>query len=89
MKTKIENYIESWKTRGYCEDIPDEVPARLMELNKAPSYKAICLAILKNDSSLKSLGFLPKKSNYYHILKKIEIDARSSNSPKQLKFNFN
>ncbi len=64
MRPKIESYIEEWKKRGYSNDIPDIVPDRLMQLNKAPSYKAICVAILKNDYCLKTLGFQPKKSKY-------------------------
>jgi predicted phosphoadenosine phosphosulfate sulfurtransferase len=89
MKSKIESYIANWKKKGYSNDIPEEVPVLLNELNKAPSYKAICLAILKNDNSLKTLGYQPRKSKYYHILKKIEIEARESNGNIQLEFNFN
>lgn len=74
---------------GYFEDIPDSIPERLMQLNKAPSYKSICIAILKNDYCLKSLGYSPKKSEYYSILKKIEIDKRNENiKNKQLEFEF-
>ena len=47
-----------------------------MQLNLAPSYQAICNAILKNDHSLKYLGFTPVTSKYYMALKKIEIEAR-------------
>jgi predicted phosphoadenosine phosphosulfate sulfurtransferase len=61
-------YLETWKGRCY-EDIPDEVPEKLAKINRAPSYKAIAIAILKNDSSLKSLGFQGKHSNWYKILK--------------------
>jgi len=76
MEKKIRKYISSWQQQGYPEDIPDEVPIRLMQLNLAPSYQAICNAILKNDHSLKSLGFTPAISKYYMALKKIEIEAR-------------
>lgn len=76
MKEKILSYISKWKTQGYPKDIPDEVPDMLMKLNLAPSYKAIALAILKNDASLKSLGFTPKISPWYKILKKVEISKR-------------
>ena len=62
---------------GYSDDIPDEVPRVLMKLGLAPSYKAIALALLQNDMNLESLGFTPRKSIYYSILKKIEIDART------------
>lgn len=80
MESKIQKYIDIWTKRGYDSDIPDEVPEKLMQLQLAPSYKAICFAILKNDHSLKSLGFTPKKSEWYSILKKIEIDKRNETS---------
>jgi predicted phosphoadenosine phosphosulfate sulfurtransferase len=50
-----------------------------MNDNLAPSYKSICIAILKNDHSLKSLGFIPKKSIWYNVLKRIEIRKRTDN----------
>lgn len=78
LQQKIERYVNSWKLKGYPKDIPDEVPEELRKLNKAPSYKAIALAILRNDLHLTSLGFSPPKSVYYSILKKIEIDNREN-----------
>ena len=75
-KKNIKTYINNWKEKGYQEDIPDEVPEELMKLNLAPSYKAIALALLRNDMNLESLGFTPKKSIFYSILKKIEIEPR-------------
>lgn len=82
MKT-IQNYISKWENRCYLDGIPDEVPLRLEQLNKAPSYKAIVKAILKNDLNLKSLGNNIKKPNAYHELKRIELDNR--NKPTQQK----
>jgi len=76
MKKKVLKYISNGKKQGYPEDIPDEVPDVLMNLNLAPSYKAIAIAIMKNDHSMKSLGFTPKKSHIYSALKKIEIEGR-------------
>jgi predicted phosphoadenosine phosphosulfate sulfurtransferase len=73
-----------WESRCYSDGIPDEIPFKLDQLNKDPSYKRICLAILKNDHQLKSLGGKVKKSKYYILLKKIEIDARPSDKPKQM-----
>ena len=40
-----------------------------MALNLAPSYKAIAIAILKNDVSGESLGFTAKRSDWYYHLK--------------------
>lgn len=64
--------------KGYPKDIPDEVPRVLETNNRAPSYRAIAIAILKNDSSLKSLGFTPKASKYYNELKRLEIEVREN-----------
>jgi hypothetical protein len=35
--------------------------------------------------NLTSLGYQPKNSKYYSILKKIEIDARDDGKPRQLR----
>lgn len=74
MKTEIEKYIKTWEQRCYFNGIPDEVPIRIDQLNKAPSYKRIALSILKNDLEL--IGVTPKKSIYYSMLKRIEIEKR-------------
>lgn len=77
MKQEVERYVKLWEQRCYSDGIPDEVPTRLDNLDLAPSYKRVCMAILNNDSRM--LGFQKPKSVYYHILKRIELE------PKQLK----
>lgn len=74
--SRITEYIDTWKERGYPEDIPDEVPDVLMQLGLAPSYKAIALTILDNDLQCIGLGYAPKKSKWYGILKRIELEQR-------------
>jgi len=74
---KVDQYIKAWERCGYPDGIPDEVPDELMRLGLAPSYKAICFALLKNDMALQSLGFTPPQSKFYHVLKKLEIEGRS------------
>jgi len=74
-----------WEKRCYFDGIPQEIPSRLSQLNKAPSYKEICSAILKNDLCLKTLGFTPKKSKYYSDFKRVEIEQRKNGKPKQLR----
>jgi len=76
MKQHAENYIEAWKRRGYSDDIPDEVPQRLMWLRKAPSYKAVCLAILKNSPG--DLNARLVVSAWYSELKRVELTARGA-----------
>ena len=80
MIKKINKYISDGKRQGYPEDIPDECPDVLMHLNLVPSYKAIAIAIMKNDHAMQSLGFSSRKSEYYNVLKKIEIEERNKNA---------
>jgi predicted phosphoadenosine phosphosulfate sulfurtransferase len=75
--TKIGQYIRKWKAQGYPDDIPDEVPQVLANQNLAPSYKAICIALLRNDHNLESLGFSPKKSHWYSAIKRVELAERA------------
>lgn len=80
MRKKIKKYIQTWKKQGYPKDIPNEVPEKLMQLKLAPSYKAICFAILRNDYPMKSLGCTPKKSKIYSELKRVEILQRKNSN---------
>lgn len=75
-RARVRQYIRQWEARGYPDGIPDEAPARLEVLNKAPSYRAICRAIVRNDVALTSLGFPRPKTAAYMALKRIEIEQR-------------
>lgn len=77
MRKKINQYINKWHSQGYENGIPDEAFPKFEALNKAPSYRNICRAILKNDVQLTTLGFSKESCESYNILKKIEIDART------------
>jgi hypothetical protein len=69
MRQKIKQYISLWQNRCYSE-LPDEAPSEIDDM--VPSYKRICIAILKND--LSHIGIEPPKSEYYGILKCIELN---------------
>lgn len=73
MEKRILEYIETWEQRCYGEGIPDEAPVEIFD--KVPSYKKIAIAILKNDLSL--IGIQPKKSEWYNVYKRIELDERA------------
>ena len=45
--------MKTWEERCYFE-IPDEIPEKLSRTGRVPSYKAIAMAVLRND--WKSLG---------------------------------
>lgn len=76
MLQKIDNYIKKWESQGYPAGIPDEADIKLESLNKAPSYRAICKAILSNDNHLVSLGYSRQTTEYYGALKRIELEGR-------------
>lgn len=78
MRSKIEHYISKWESQGYPSGIPDEAPNRLEALNKAPSYRHICKAILKNDIALTSLGYSRPNCEAYGTIKRIEIEGRKN-----------
>jgi len=70
---RVERYINAWMQCGYSDDIPDEVPNELMQLGIAPSYKAIAIAILKNDIYFHSLGFPATPTPWYYALKSVQF----------------
>lgn len=77
----IRDYINKWEKRCYHEGIPDDVPKEIFD--KAPSYKAIAIAILKNDLSV--IGVDRGISEIYIELKRIEISKRPGKKSEQLK----
>ena len=50
-------YEKLWRNRCYSAGIPDEVPKKVAASGRAPSWKAVALAILQNDLHLYKLGF--------------------------------
>lgn len=76
VKAKILSWISKWEKRGYPAGIPDEAPANLEEMNKVPSYRMICLALMKNDVALETLGFTREPCEAYNLIKRQEIALR-------------
>lgn len=69
LTSKIDAYVKVWERRCYSDGIPDEVPNKIMDSGRAPSYKALAIAILKNDLVLKGLGFEGVESTWYSVLR--------------------
>jgi predicted phosphoadenosine phosphosulfate sulfurtransferase len=67
----VRDYERTWEGRCYFNGIPDESPDEIRD--KVPSYKRIAIALLNNDMQLMELGYEPKKSKYYSMLKRIEL----------------
>lgn len=72
-KERVERYVNEWKARCYFHGVPEEVPRMIAEAGLAPSWKAIAIALLKNDMQMTSLGFTAKQSAWYGVLKRIEL----------------
>lgn len=54
-----------WMERGYPDGIPDEAPYDIEAARKAPSWRRICKALLRNDYWFKGMGFSQHKSTAY------------------------
>jgi predicted phosphoadenosine phosphosulfate sulfurtransferase len=65
---RVTDYIATWEKRCYFDGIPDFVPIGVMKSNRAPSYKAIALAILRNDHNMYSLGFSERTSERVNMI---------------------
>ena len=76
--------MSTWMNRCYENDIPDLVPDKVMDSMRAPSYKAVAIAILKNDHNLHALGFCERDSDAVDYL----IEVRKNKNSKQLRFQF-
>jgi len=75
IQDRLLNYVRDWESKCYLNGLPDDAPAEIFDM--VPNYRRIALAILRNDNTLKSLGFTPPKSKYYSQLKRIEISKRA------------
>lgn len=75
-KNDVKDYIKRWEQRGYNHGIPDEAPVELEKSGLVPSYRMICLAIMRNPNNLESLGIKRKKCRLYSELKRREIESR-------------
>ena len=81
MRNKISSYIKSWKRRGYPDDIPDEAPRRLEESFRVPSYRMLCIAIMKNDRHLLILGYSRPPCSIYNEIKRKELTEKGKIIP--------
>lgn len=78
---KISAYVRKWEGRGYPTGIPDEAPTLLEKACRVPSYRAVCLAIMRNDVTLQSLGYTREPCQTYMSIKRAELLARGSIQP--------
>ena len=68
---KVAVFLNWWISRGYSCGIPDEEDPQLEADRKAPSWRRICKALLRNDYWCKGLSFTQTKSEAYERYKAI------------------
>lgn len=76
MREKIAAWIKKWEGRGYSHGIPDEADIGIELAERAPSYRRVCLAIMKNDVQLESLGYTRESCAIYMSIKREELAKR-------------
>ena len=54
---RVSEYVQTWQRRCYSHGIPDEVPPKVAASGRAPSWRAVAVALLQNDLHLYQLGF--------------------------------
>ena len=73
MKEKICAWVKKWEGRGYSNGIPDEADLGIELSERAPSYRRICMAIMRNDVQLESLGYTREVCMAYIAIKRDEL----------------
>lgn len=66
-RNKIAVFVRWWYCRGYEDGIPDEADVRIEAAKRAPSWRRVCKALLRNDYWCKGLSFSQqngKESSY-------------------------
>lgn len=75
---RVALYIETWESRCYFDGIPDVISNKLIASGRVPSFKAIALAILRNDHNCYALGFSEGSSEMFEQILQNEKRKRNA-----------
>lgn len=75
---KIAVFLKWWHDRGFPNGIPDEADPSLEASRKAPSWRRICKALLKNDYWCKTLSFSQHDSSSFERYRQLMRRRRSN-----------
>ena len=78
LRRRIGRYIRSWEYKGYPDGMPDEALRRLEDAGRVGTYRLICIALMKNDKHLTTLGFARPKCLLYSQIKREELRAKGA-----------
>lgn len=75
---KVAVFLHWWQQRGYPDGIPDEADPDAEKHRRAPSWRRVCKAVLRNDYWMKGLSFTQHKSESYDRYVKIMRKRRAA-----------
>ena len=76
-KDKIATFIHWWHMHGYADGIPDEADPKEEAACRAPSWRRVCRALLRNDYWCKGLSFSQTKSEWFKRYRQIMQQRRT------------
>ena len=76
-ENKIATFVHWWQVRGYPDGIPDEADPEDEAAKRAPSWRRVCKALLRNDYWCKGLSFSQHKSGAYEKYLKVMKNRRA------------
>jgi predicted phosphoadenosine phosphosulfate sulfurtransferase len=77
---RVSAYIKTWQGRCYSGGIPEEVPKKVADSLRAPSWKAVALCLLQNDLRLYGLGYAaPAWEEQRRTLAKVSLALHGAN----------
>lgn len=76
-KNKIATFINWYRDDGYPDGIPDENDPLLEASKKAPSWRRVCKALLRNDYWCKGLGFSQQTGTAHEQYKLVMAKRRN------------
>lgn len=75
-RNKIAVFLRWYEDHGYPNGIPDEADPKLEADKKAPSWRRVCKALLRNDYWCKGLSFSQHKSEAFEKYQKVMKNRR-------------
>jgi len=76
-RNKIAVFLNWWMSRGFHRGIPDEADPEDEAARRAPSWRRVCKALLRNDYWCKGLSFSQTKSEAYEAYQRVMKKRRS------------
>lgn len=81
-RNKIAVFLKWWQCRGFDQGIPDEADPKDEAARRAPSWRRICKALLRNDYWCKGLSFSQHKDSSSYVRYARMMKAKRAAEPR-------